>query len=79
MENQEFKRQKLLMSRSPLDSTPINMDTTNANTSHMEFTPVGTNIPDPKPLTGPTESFKHNGKEHVPEDLSQNHHLQNHH
>ena len=39
------------MSRKPLDSTPIGMNTKNAKISHLESTPVGKKNPDPKPLT----------------------------
>ena len=57
------------MSQSPLDSTPIDTNTTNAKTSHLDSSPVGTKIPDPKSLTRPTESSKRNVKVNVPEDL----------
>ena len=43
------------MSLPPLDLATIGMNTTNAKTSHLESTLVGTKTPDPKPLIGPTE------------------------
>ena len=55
------------MSQTPLNLTPIDMNKTNAKTSHFDSTPVGTKIPDPKPLTPPTESSKCKGRDHVPE------------
>ena len=68
-ENKEFEHQNISMGRPPLELTRIGTDTTNEKRSHLESTPVGTKMPDPKPLTRPTESLKRNGKEHVPEDL----------
>ena len=50
-EDQEFERQNILMSPKSLDSTPIDMNTKNAKTSHLDSTPVGTKPPDPKLLT----------------------------
>ena len=67
-ENQEFERQNIFMSQPPLESTSIDTNKTNAKTSHLDFTPVGTKMPKPKPLTQPTELSKRNGKEHAPED-----------
>ena len=53
-ENKEFEHQHILMSRPPLDSTPIGTNMTNITTSHLESTPIETKTPDPKPLTRPT-------------------------
>ena len=50
-ENQELERQNILTSQPPLDSAPIDTNTTNAKTSHLESTPAGTKTTDPKPLT----------------------------
>ena len=44
---------------------------TNEKISHLDSTPVGTKISDPKPLTQPMVSSKRkekSGKEHIPED-----------
>ena len=51
-----------------MDSTPIHINTTNANTSHLDSTPVDTKTPDFKALTQPTELSKRKGKDHVPKD-----------
>ena len=70
------------MSRPPLDSTPFGTDTTNEKISHLESTPVGEKIPDPKPLKRPTESSKRNEKSRKSmyrRTRSQAHHCQNHH
>ena len=57
------------MSQPPLDSTPVDTKTTNAKTSHLDSTAVGTKTPDPKALTQPQETSKCKGKEHVQEEL----------
>ena len=67
-ESKNFERQNILMSRPPLDLTPFFTNTKNAKVPHLDLTPVSTKMPDPKPLTRPTESSKRNGIEHVPED-----------
>ena len=63
------------MSQPPLDSTDFGKNTTNGKTSPIESIPVGTKIPDPMPLTRPTESpiqltdsSKRKVKAHVPAD-----------
>ena len=49
-ESQEFKCQYISMSQTPLDSTNIGMNTTNATPSHLDLTPIGTKTPYPKPI-----------------------------
>ena len=67
-ENQEFERQNISMSQPPLDTTPIGTNTTNIIMSHLELTPIGTKMPDHKPLTRPIDLSRRKGKTHVPED-----------
>ena len=74
-ENQDFGRQNILMSRPPLDSTPIVTNTINGKMSPIDSIPVRTKTPDPTPQTRPTESSsrlmyysKIKGKAHVPVD-----------
>ena len=64
------------MSRLPLESTPIGMNTTNRTTSPIDSIHVVTKTPDLTPLTQPTESptqptdySKQIGKAHIPVDL----------
>ena len=71
-ENKEFERQNILMTRPPLESTPIGAITSNLKLSHLDSTPVGTKMSDLKPPTRPTESSKRKGKAqkyYVLEDL----------
>ena len=63
------------MSRPPLDSNPLGTNTTNKKTSPIDSIPVGTKIPDPTPVTPPTDSQTlptyfpdQNGKVNVPGD-----------
>ena len=81
-ENQDFRRQNISMSRTPLDSTPIGTYTTSGTTSPIDLIPIRTKNPEPTPQTrpkesptrpmesstGPAESSKRKGKEHVPAD-----------
>ena len=46
------------MSRPPLYSNPIGANTKNTKISHLDSTPAGAKIADPKPLTPPTELSK---------------------
>ena len=39
-ENKEFERQNISRSQPPLDSDPIDMNTTNEKMSHLDLTPV---------------------------------------
>ena len=61
-ENQEFGRQNISMSQPSLESTPIGTNTTNLTTSHLESTPIGKKMPDPNPLTRPTDYSKRKGE-----------------
>ena len=54
-ENQDFGRQNNSMSRPPLESTPLGTNTNNRSTSPIDLIPVGTKMPDPTPLTPPTD------------------------
>ena len=65
MLDQDFGRQNDPMSRPTLDSTPIGTDTTNGTTSPIDSIPVGTKMPEPMPMTRPTEFPEQNGKAHV--------------
>ena len=56
------------MSRLTLDSSPIGTNTTNGKTPPIDSISVGTKIPEPTPLTRPTEFTEQNGKAHVPDD-----------
>ena len=47
-ENKEFERKFFSMSRPPLYRTPIDTNTKNAKTSHLNSTIVGTKMPDPQ-------------------------------
>ena len=67
-ENQDFGHQNSSMSRPPLDSTPLGTNTTNRTIPPIESFPVGTKLPEPTPLTPPTEFSEQNGKGHVPGD-----------
>ena len=53
-ENQGFRRQNISMSRLPLDSTPLGINTTNGKTSQIYSIPIGTKMPNPTPQTRPT-------------------------
>ena len=80
--NQDFGRQNISMSRPPLDSTHIGINTTNETTSPIDSIPVETKMPEPMPLKRPMESSiqstesstrptyyaKQKVKAHVPED-----------
>ena len=66
MKNQDFRRQNIYMSRPPLDSASIGMDTTKRTTSPIHSITAGTKTPEPTPLTGTTELPEKNGKAHVP-------------
>ena len=46
--NKELECQNILMSRPPLELTPIGTNTPNTKISHLESTPFGTKLPDPK-------------------------------
>ena len=59
------------MSQPPLYLTPIYTNTKNVHISHLDLTPIGAKLPDPKPRTLPTESSKRKEKvrkEYVLED-----------
>ena len=71
-ENQDFERQNISMSRPLLYSTHFGTNTTNGKTSSIELIHFRTKIPDPTPLTRPTdfptrptESSKRKWKVHV--------------
>ena len=64
-ENQDFGRQNISTSRTPLDSTPIGTNTTNGTMSNLDSIPIGTKTPEPMPRTRLTELSKRKGKEHV--------------
>ena len=49
-ENQDFGRQNISISQPPLDSTPIDNNTTNGTTSPIESIPVRKKTTDPTPL-----------------------------
>ena len=49
--NKEFERQKSFMSQSTLELIPIDTNTTNTKMTHLDSTPVGTNMTDPKAFT----------------------------
>ena len=81
-DNKEFDRQIFLMSRPPLDLTPIGTNTTNAKISHLDSNMVGTKTIDPKPLTQPTEYSKRKEKRKKSthnKTRSHTHHRQTHH
>ena len=54
------------MSPPTLDLTPLGTNMNNGTTSPIESIPVGTKMPDPMPLTIPTELPEQNGKAHFP-------------
>ena len=54
-ENKKFERQNILMIRTTLGSTPSCTNTINKKISYLDSTPVGTKVPDPKPITLPIE------------------------
>ena len=56
------------MSRPNFDLTPLGKKTNNGKTSPIDSIPVGTKMPEPTPMTRPTELPERNGKTHVPGD-----------
>ena len=50
-ENREFEHQNISMSQTPLELTPIGMNTKNTKLSHLDSTPIGTKTSEPKLLT----------------------------
>ena len=59
------------MNRSPLESTLLGTNTNNKTTSPIDSIPVRTKMPEPTPLTRPTELVEENGKSHVPGEPDQ--------
>ena len=66
MVNQYFGRQNDPVIRPPLDTIPIGTDMNNRTTSPIESIPVRTKLPEPTPLTLPTDFPEQNGKLYVP-------------
>ena len=72
-ENQDFGYQNISMSRPPLESTPLGINTTNGTTTEIDSIPVENKTLDPAPQTVPTDlptlpTDSQKGKEtaHVP-------------
>ena len=75
MVDQDLGRKNDSMSRPSLDLTPLGTNTTNEKTSPSDLIPVNTKLPEPMPLTLPTDSPtlptdfpEQNGRAHIPGD-----------
>ena len=79
MVDQDFGRQNISMSRPTLDLTPIGKNTTNETISPIDLIPVGTKMPEPTPLTRPTELPEKTEKRTYQGTWIHTHHCQTHH
>ena len=79
MVDQDFGRKNDPMSRPTLDSTNIGTNATNRTTSPIDSIPVRTKMPDPTPLTLPTEFTEKMEKRTYQGKRIHTHHRQTHH